>query len=458
MFYSLLIVELNFSIEPSVMLLTTISTLIHSRGLVIPRKRVLLNYWIAIATILGISGISLYFFVIKSLNQQLNQDLLTLAEAASPSLSMVKDRGKQDLQHELSWRNLFSEQEYSLEWYDPSGKLIAREGKNLMPSPVLEADLLAKLKAGTPVFHRHGQMQTVTISVYSNNLQEGKLKLEGYIRTSQSTQTIEDILKPLRLGLELGGATTIVLVSISSIYLTTETLKPMKQSMKSLRRITASVSHQVRTPLTRISIATEILLGQTSEIQQDRVRKLNIINAATEQIRRLLEELLLLIRIDTAPYIEESRFSSIPLFEIAQSIAEQFEPIAEAKNIDLQTQLSNNTFVKGDREKLNRLLTILLENAIEYTDPGGNVFFSLEQSRNTITITVKDTGIGISQEHLPSIFQYFWRSEIAKNKDPDSFGLGLTIAKAIVQQHRGKITVNSEIGRGSCFQIHLHTA
>ena len=439
------------------MLLTTISTLIHSRGLVIPPKRVLLNYWLAIVTILSISGISLYFFVIKSLNQQLDRDLLSLAEAASPSLSTVKDRGKQDLQHELLWRNLFSEQEYSLEWYDPSGKLIAREGKNLMPSPALEADLLAKLKAGTPVFHRHGQMQTVTISVYSNNLQEG-LMLEGYIRTSQSTQIIEAILKRLRLGLELGGATTVVLAGISSIYLTTETLKQMKQSMKSLRRITADVSHQVRTPLTRISIATEILLGKTSETQQDRVRKLNIINAATEQIRRLLEELLFLIRIDTAAYIEESTFSRIPLFEIAQSIEEQFEPIAEAKNINLQTQLSDNTFVKGDRDKLNRLLTILLENAIKYTAPGGNVFFSLEQSRNTVTITVRDTGIGISQEHLPSIFLYFWRGEIAKNKDPDGFGLGLAIVKAIVRQHRGKISVNSEIGRGSCFQIHFPTA
>ena len=439
------------------MLLTTISTLIHSRGLIIPPKRVLLNYWLAIVTILSISGISLYLFAIKSLNQQLNRDLLTLAEAASPSLSTVKDRGKQDLQHELLWRNLFSEQEYSLEWYDPSGKLIAREGKNLMPSPALEADLLAKLKAGTPVFHRHGQMQTVTISVYSNNLQEG-LMLEGYIRTSQSTQIIEAILKRLRLGLELGGATTVVLAGISSIYLTTETLKQMKQSMKSLRRITADVSHQVRTPLTRISIATEILLGKTSETQQDRVRKLNIINAATEQIRRLLEELLFLIRIDTAAYIEESTFSRIPLFEIAQSIEEQFEPIAEAKNINLQTQLSDNTFVKGDRDKLNRLLTILLENAIKYTDPDGNVFFSLEQSKNKITITVRDTGIGISQEHLPSIFLYFWRGEIAKNKDPDGFGLGLAIVKAIVRQHRGKISVNSEIGRGSCFQIHFPTA
>ena len=439
------------------MLLTTISTLIHSRGLVIPPKRVLLNYWLAIVTILSISGISLYLFAIKSLNQQLNRDLLTLAEAASPSLSMVKDRGKQDLQHELLWRNLFSEQEYSLEWYDPSGKLIAREGENLMPSPALGADLLAKLKAGTPVFHRHGQTQTVTISVYSNNLQEG-LMLEGYIRTSQSTQIIEAILKRLRLGLELGGATTVVLAGISSIYLTTETLKQMKQSMKSLRRITADVSHQVRTPLTRISIATEILLGKTSETQQDRVRKLNIINAATEQIRRLLEELLFLIRIDTAAYIEESTFSRIPLFEIAQSIEEQFEPIAEAKNINLQTQLSDNTFVKGDRDKLNRLLTILLENAIKYTDPDGNVFFSLEQSKNKITITVRDTGIGISQEHLPSIFLYFWRGEIAKSKDPDGFGLGLAIVKAIVRQHRGKISVNSEIGRGSCFQIHFPTA
>ena len=437
------------------MSLITISTQILSRGFLIPRKRILFSYLLAMMTIFGISGISLYFFLIKSLNQQLNQELLTLVEAAAPSLSVVKSEGKQSLEREISWRHLFSKQQFSLEWYDSSGKLLAREGNIITPSPLFTNISPAELRPGTPVFHRQGRIQTATISVHTNDREQEKLVLEGYIRASESTREIEAILGQLRLGLELGGATALILASISSVYLTTETVKPMKRGVQRLRRITTDVSHQVRTPLTRISIATEILLSQTSKTQTSQAKKLNIINSATEQIKRLLEELLFLVRTDIAFSTKELNFTYVPLMRILESLSEQFEPIARAKDINFQTQLSGNILIKADRDKLNRLLTNLLENAINYTDAGGSVFFSAKQSQNKVIITVEDTGIGISKEQLPLIFQDFWRSDAAKIKDPEGFGLGLVIADAIVQQHRGKITVNSKVGAGSRFQVHL---
>ena len=437
------------------MSLITISTQILSRGFLIPRKRILFSYLLAMMTIFGISGISLYFFLIKSLNQQLNQELLTLVEAAAPSLSVVKSEGKQSLEREISWRHLFSKQQFSLEWYDSSGKLLAREGNIITPSPLFTNISPAELRPGTPVFHRQGRIQTATISVHTNDREQEKLVLEGYIRASESTREIEAILGQLRLGLELGGATALILASISSVYLTTETVKPMKRGVQRLRRITTDVSHQVRTPLTRISIATEILLSQTSKTQTSQAKKLNIINSATEQIKRLLEELLFLVRTDIAFSTKELNFTYVPLMRILESLSEQFEPIARAKDINFQTQLSGNILIKADRDKLNRLLTNLLENAINYTDAGGSVFFSAKQSQKKVIITVEDTGIGISKEQLPLIFQDFWRSDAAKIKDPDGFGLGLVIADAIVQQHRGKITVNSKVGVGSRFQVHL---
>ncbi len=437
------------------MSLITISTQILSRGFLIPRKRILFSYLLAMMTIFGISGISLYFFLIKSLNQQLNQELLTLVEAAAPSLSVVKSEGKQSLEREISWRHLFSKQQFSLEWYDSSGKLLAREGNIITPSPLFTNISPAELRPGTPVFHRQGRIQTATISVHTNDREQEKLVLEGYIRASESTREIEAILGQLRLGLELGGATALILASISSVYLTTETVKPMKRGVQRLRRITTDVSHQVRTPLTRISIATEILLSQTSKTQTSQAKKLNIINSASEQIKRLLEELLFLVRTDIAFSTKELNFTYVPLMRILESLSEQFEPIARAKDINFQTQLSGNILIKADRDKLNRLLTNLLENAINYTDAGGSVFFSAKQSQKKVIITVEDTGIGISKEQLPLIFQDFWRSDAAKIKDPDGFGLGLVIADAIVQQHRGKITVNSKVGVGSRFQVHL---
>lgn len=138
-----------------------------------------------------------------------------------------------------------------------------------------------------------------------------------------------------------------------------------------------------------------------------------------------------------------------------QSLSEQFTPIARAKGINLQTQLAKKIIIRGDQDEVNRLFTNLLENAIKYTDAQGNVFLSVKQSQTKVIVTVKDTGIGIPSDHLPFIFQDFWRSETVKVKYPEGLGLGLTIAEAIIQQHQGKITVISEVGVGSCFQVHF---
>lgn len=437
------------------MFLFTISTRLFNPGLLIPRKRLIFRYLLAIIAIFSVSGISLYFFVIKSLNQQLNQELLTFVEAATPSLSMVKSKGKQSLDREISWVKLFSDQQHGLEWYDSQGKLLAREGHHFIQSPIFNNIQALKSTNQTSVFHRQGKIQTATIAVYSNNSGEKKPLLEGYIRASQSTQEIEVVFTQLRLGLELGGATAIILASFSSIYLATETLKPLKQGIQRLRRITSNISHQVRTPLTRISLATEILLNQTSKSQASQARKLSIINAAVEQIRHLVEEVSFLIRIDTTPNVQKLRSNDVPLTEVLQSLSEQFTPIARAKGINLQTQLAKKIIIRGDQDEVNRLFTNLLENAIKYTDAQGNVFLSVKQSQTKVIVTVKDTGIGIPSDHLLFIFQDFWRSEAAKVKYPEGLGLGLTIAEAIIQQHRGKITVISEVGVGSCFQVHF---
>ncbi len=438
-------------IKPPLMSLITISTQIFSRGFLLPRKRLLLSYLVAMICILGTSGISLYLFLIKNLNQQLDRELLTLVQAAAPSLDTVKSEGLQSLDREVSWRNLFSEQEFSLEWYDSEGKLLAREGTHFPRSPLFKTISSAQLNKGFPVLQRLGHIQTATISVYANNPDEKNPILEGYIRASESTQEIEVILDKLRLGLALGGTTALVLVSFGSIYLTKEALSPTQQGVQRISRITTDVSHHLRTPLTRISIATEILLSKKDKIQPEEVRKLNIINTAVEQIKRLVEELMFLVRTDLTSKFRE-RVSLKPLL---QPLSEQFESIAQARGINFQTKLRSNVLVSGDSVRLTRLLTHLLENAFNYTEPGGSVFLSMKLSQGTVTISVRDTGMGIAEGDLPFIFQGFWRSELAQSKKPEGFGLGLTIAYAIAQQHQGEITVSSQIGVGSCFQVHL---
>ena len=437
----------------SLLSLVTISTKILHRGLLFPKKRLLLTYLVAMICILGTSGVSLYFFLIKNLNQQLDRELLTLVQAAAPSLNSIKMAGHQNLDREVPWRNLFSEQQYSLEWYDSEGQLLAREGNKFPDSPLFKNISPSQLNQEV-LFKRLGKMQTVTISVYADNPDGENPILEGYIRASESTHDMEVILSQLRFGLGLGGTTAIILVGIGSIYLTQQAISPMKQGMSRIIKITSDVSHHLRTPLTRISIATEILLSKKDKIQPDEVKKLNIINGAVDQLKRLVEEVLFLVRIDITSHQKE-RISLKPLL---QNVSEQFAPIAEAKGINFQTQLPNRVLVRGDSTRLTRLFKILIENAFNYTEPGGKVFFSMQLTPAAVVLSVQDTGMGIDITDLPFIFQGFWRSELAQAKYPEGFGLGLTIAYAIVQQHQGKIMVDSNKGIGTCIKIKLPLA
>ena len=418
------------------------------------RWRLLLAYLTAMAAIFGISSVALYAFFARSLNQQLNEQLLTLAQAADPSLDTIQTEGRQSLSRDLPWRNLFSRREQSLEWYSADGKRLAREGTVFPQFPRLKNLSPSDLSQGDPIFQKAARARSVTIAVYAEELEEKTLRLKGYIRASQSTEQLQVTLNQLRLGLGLGGLTALILISLSSAYLTGQALKPMRQSFQRLQQFTADVSHELRNPLSRIAMATELMLSHREQIQPSDVKKLEMIDSAAAQMKRLVEDLRLLSRTDAASPTAQSG-SIVSLDELLRTLAEQFEPIAQLKGITFSKKLPSGLSVKGDATQLSRLFSNLLENALKYTEAGGSVTLSLEKSKRSAIICVKDTGIGIAPEYLPFVFQRFWRSEPARSQQQEGLGLGLALAQALARQHGGEITVSSKVGVGSCFRVRL---
>lgn len=439
------------------MSLITISIQFLGRYFPYQRMRLLLSYLVTMVAIIGTLETSLYFFLIHSLNQQFDRELLTLVKVATPTLDKVKTQGRESLDKAIPWRTLFSHQDQSLEWFDSDGKLLAQEGNPLQHFPLSKniKPLNTNLDSDFPVFQQKGGMRAVTIPVYAQTPENDEPKLEGYIRATESTDNLEITLRKLRLGLGLGGSTTLIFISLSSIYLTQEALKPLKQGFNRLKQIVAAISHQLRTPLTRITLATEILLTHQERMQASDARKITIINSAVEQLKRLVEDSLFLLRADAIYIDTELRLSNIALNEILEPLRVKFESLAENKGISFQLNLPDNINVKGDAAQLNRLFTNLLENALNYTHPGGNISVSAKKTRDEVVISIEDTGMGIAFQSIPLIFQGFWRGEEAQNIQQDGLGLGLTIAQAIAHQHNGEITVRSQIGQGSCFQLHL---
>ncbi len=438
----------------------TASTQIFNQNLLNYYRRLLLIYVLTMTSILSLSATSLYVFFTRSLNQQLNRELLTLVQAAVPTLDTVKIEGRQSLDKDLPWRNLFSTRKQSLEWYNPDGKLLAREGANFSELPLVKQISSSNLDKGSPIFQQQGQIRTVTIAVYSDRSDDKTLKLQGYIRGSESTEQLETTLNQLRLALWLGGFTALFLISISSIYLTQQALKPTHQSFQQLKQFLTETSHELRNPLTKIGFATETLLTHPEHFKRvtDR-QKITIIQNAAEQMKRMLQDLLFLARTD-AMFINrvELERTLISLCQLLEPLAEHFQQLAQTKGINFQTRLLDGLSVKGDPFLLNRLFSNLLENAFKYTNVEGTISLCLEQSKGSAVISIQDNGIGIAAEYLPFIFQPFWRTERARRKQREGLGLGLAIAQAIVKQHGGKITVSSQVGVGTCFRVYLPLA
>ncbi len=417
------------------------------------RQRLIIAYLLVMGAVLGISGTALYIFFARSLNQQLDHRLQTLVQAAAPSLNTVKYKGRENLDRDLPWREMFFQRKQSLEWFNVDGKLISKEGKFFPQAPLIRKTL-STLGNSSPVFQQEDNIRSVTIAVYADGGQKDIIQLKGYIRASESTESIEVALRQLHLGLWLGGGTAVFFIGLSSVYLTQQALQPTLKSFRQLKQFAADASHELGGPLTKISFASEILLSNPEQLSKpSATKKIEIIKSGAEQMKHLLEDLLFLARTDSAAPMVRPENTCVFLDELLQQLAEHYAMVARNKEIDFQTNFYPDLAIQGDVSQLNRLFSNLLSNACKYTRSGGRILMTSGISNKNAVISVEDTGIGIDSRYLPHVFQRFWRAERVSKQQ--GLGLGLAIAKTIVQQHKGKITVTSEVNVGTCFKVYL---
>jgi two-component system OmpR family sensor kinase len=235
-------------------------------------------------------------------------------------------------------------------------------------------------------------------------------------------------------------------------------LARLEQSFASLHRFTADASHELKTPLMVLRAGVERALthpGTPSEIIQSLDETLAQINQMTEMV----ENLLTLARADEgrAPLaVEES-----DLRDIVADVAETAGMLGESAGVTAVHQMpATPVRLAIDRHRIREMLLNIVTNAIKYTPQGGTVALTLEEDDDTVTVTVRDTGIGIAAGDLPHIFDRFWRADQARTRTGDrpGTGLGLSITKWIAEAHGGTITVQSRPGRGSLFMVRLPKA
>ncbi len=224
---------------------------------------------------------------------------------------------------------------------------------------------------------------------------------------------------------------------------------------KTRRDFIANVSHELRTPLTSIQGYTETLLDGAAENGHAR-EFLEIIRKNAIRMSRLTEDLLTLARVESG----EQRFDIQPVApaELLQDAVQNFQEIARAQQIQLQVEDRAAAPVNADRDAIHHVFSNLVDNALKYGGSGGNIILGTRPLPNAVEFYVQDSGGGISSEHLPRLFERFYRVDKARSRESGGTGLGLAIAKHIVLAHGGRIWAESELNHGSKFLFTLPTA
>lgn len=256
--------------------------------------------------------------------------------------------------------------------------------------------------------------------------------------------------------MRLVSTTFVVLPTVwfASFIISNIALAPIKESWQKQLDFTADASHELRTPITVIQTNLELVMDNGKETVESQMCWLKNIEAENKRMGRLVEDLLTLSRADTNQ--QTIRKNKFMLDQSAHLVVGAITPLIQEKNIQLETELAPNTAFYGDEERIKQLMVILLENAACYTRPGGKITFSINLlPEDKIILSVQDTGIGMSEDSLSKIFNRFYREENTRQYHNDGSGLGLSIAKWIVEEHGGKIQVQSALGKGTQFTIVL---
>ncbi|KHE91217.1 MAG: heavy metal sensor histidine kinase [Candidatus Scalindua rubra] len=229
-------------------------------------------------------------------------------------------------------------------------------------------------------------------------------------------------------------------------------LDRIETSFSRIIQFTSDVSHELRTPVAALKTGTEVMLSRQRTAGEYRdLLEHNLITL--ERMVKIISDLLELSRSDSGQNI--LHLKPFKLGNMLNELRKTFRPVSDSKNILSPINEIPNVQICGDEIMLRRVFSNLLDNAIKYTPPGGRVYISLEDRNDDVVVSITDTGVGIAEENLGKIFDRCFRVDTSRSREAGGSGLGLNISKAIVELHKGRIEVKSDLGVGSTFDVIL---
>ncbi len=244
------------------------------------------------------------------------------------------------------------------------------------------------------------------------------------------------------------GSITLFVLFFVSLFLANLMVKPVEEAFEKQKRFISDASHELKTPLAVISVNAEVLEGDIGTNKY-----LSYIQSESTRMNTLVNNLLTLARLDSGKTI--GVFSAFDLSNAVESIALTFESTAFEEHKNYALKIAAGISYLGDADKIKQVIAILIDNAIKHADDDGLVEITLKRSGDKIHLEVFNTGAGIPEDQQDKIFQRFYRYDESRSKTTGGYGLGLAIAKSIVDEHQGEIKVNSEVGGWARFIVIL---
>lgn len=271
----------------------------------------------------------------------------------------------------------------------------------------------------------------------------------GYIIGFYDMTAQQKVLERLILTFVVVSLLMIAIIYFISRFLTERSIQPIKEAFMKQKQFISDASHELKTPLAVIQTNVDVLLSNDSS---EHSKWLTYIKLEVERMRHLTNNLLYLTQMENSE--ENQNFKcTFNLSERLEHLLLGFEVLAFEKHINFSSEVSPDINLYGNSEQIVQVFMILFDNAIKFTPEKGSIQLVCKVSTHQIKLTLHNSGEGIPEADLPFIFDRFYRVDKSRSRSDNSYGLGLSIAKTIIEQHNGKITCDSSVNEGTTFTI-----
>jgi two-component system, OmpR family, sensor histidine kinase ArlS len=448
--------------------------------------RLTLWFLAAIVVMLAVFGIAAYWLLKGSLNNNLNESLQNRFLELSSS---IKYDGE---------RFFFNETVGELVmFYDADGALKQKLGANIQANlgRIVGQALVGGKKFQT-VKRAEGPAMRFYAGPYNAQANGTGPQIRFALVVGRTTYDIASVLAQFRLVIPLASFLVLILAGVGGIFLANRALEPvdhiaetargigesdlsrridiqtddelgrlastlngmigrLEQAFKKERQFVADASHELRTPLAIIQAESSLAL-EKARSQDEYERSLEVVSQEVDFMSEIVGKMLLLARSDSGS--ETIEFEDVKLKPLLTELAQDLDLLVQDKGLKLELGPMEELKVRGDPVKLKQLFLNILDNAVRYTPAGGSITATLGRRDGQAVASITDTGIGIPSEHLPFIFDRFYRVDKARTSADGGTGLGLSIAMSVAKMHAGGIEVESEPGKGTTFRVVLPLA